>query len=291
MNKMITLLLVLVSFSAFADKASDAAAAYAARGYDVVGIANAQKAADLYAQLVTETADADKKNEFMVLQSEAMYFVGTAYNETSENDKKVKTHDDAKLVADKVLVAYGVTDATTLSDDAAMNALKAKLTPAQLSIFADALYYKGINLGQWGSAKGGLEPLKGWKKELRPYMEVLEKMGQAGIHNYGPYRTLGRGYYKVPSLLGGDLSKSETYLAQSVQNSLAQKADGTKLTFSVNGYNNLYYAETLFKNGKKDEAKKLLTDFVNADPSVLAASSSVENAKAKELANEDLKKW
>lgn len=291
MKVLITVISIFLSFNAYADKSQDAAKAYSLRGYDAAGMAQAQKAASLYSELVTETSDQDKKNEYLVLQSEAMYFVGSAYNESTENEKKLDSHLKAADVADNVLKAMGVTDATVLLDDAKMNDLKAKLNPKQQDIFAEALYYKGINLGQWGSAKGGLDSLSGWKKQLRPYMEVLEKMGKASIHNYGPYRTLGRGYYKVPSILGGDLKKSESYLDEAVKSSLVKKADGSTSVLSVNGYNNLYYAETLYKNGKKEEAKNILKEFVQTDLSLLANESIPENAKAKELAQEDLNKW
>ena len=56
-------------------------------------------------------------------------------------------------------------------------------------------------------------------------------------------------------------------------------------------HNNVYLAETFYKNDKEDKGKKLLKAFIDADPATLDQDSKPENAKALERANELAEEW
>ena len=124
--------------------------------------------------------------------------------------------------------------------------------------------------------------------DLKADMELIVKIGAKTLHEYGAYRTLGRGLFKIPALFGGDVAKASKYLQASVQGTLVA---GT--TCSNNGYNNLFYADVLKDAGKDAEGKKLLQDFIaasTANPSLLVGYDA-ETKEAKRQAIEMLKNW
>lgn len=69
-----------------------------------------------------------------------------------------------------------------------------------------------------------------------------------------PDRALGRWYYKVPGLFGGDLQLSETHLRKA----LTYKADSV---ISL-----VFLAETLIERGKDAEARQVLQQAIDAAP-------------------------
>ncbi len=257
----------------------EAKKAYAEREYDNPGVLKAQKAADLYGQLVSATADAKAKAQYLVRQSEALYFVGDA---SPAKATKLEKHNQGYLLADQAVKALGVKDVKAVTA-AEIATLKSTLTPAQLNLLADALYHRGVNLGKWGSANGVASSLGKWP-ELRATMELIGKLGKDDVHSYGSYRTLGRAYAQLPSLLGGSTAKAEKYLQTGTSKTLAAGQ-----VYSVNGYNNVYYAEVLKEVGKVAQAKTLLQGFIAANPATLNPALEPEVRRAQAEAKELLK--
>jgi tetratricopeptide (TPR) repeat protein len=77
-----------------------------------------------------------------------------------------------------------------------------------------AYFYKGLCLGRLGELKGI------WKsltiiKPFRENMEAAVKINPA-IDSGGPHRALGRLYFKLPGVLGGDIKKSIDHLLKAV---------------------------------------------------------------------------
>ena len=256
--------------------ADEAKQAFAQREFDDAGIAKAQEAADDYAQLVTETADNALKAEYLVRGSEANYFVADA---SKAHDVRLSHFDAGYKLADQAVKLLGVASVTSVSDTD-LATLKGS---ASLDLIADGLYFRGINLGQWGQENGVASSLGKWP-ELRSNMELIGKLGQDKTHEFGAFRTLGKAYAALPSLLGGSMKKAEAFLKQAVEGSLA---DGQ--TYSVGAYNNIYYAQILAKTGKVDAAKTLLEGFVAADPATLNPAEVPEVRRAQSDAKEFLK--
>lgn len=267
--------------SEFSDTLQKAQKAYAERDYTSAGIAKALEAAELYAALSAQVTNPKVQAKYLTAQSEALYFAGNA---SSARDLKIKYHRAGLDVGDKALAAFGIADVTKVSRDQIKD-LKAKLSAEELETLGDALYERGTNLGQWGSANGVAESLGRWP-ELRANMQVIIDLGLASMHNYGAYRTLGRGYYKIPPLLGGSLKKAEQYLGQAVEKT---KASGE--VYSVNGFNNTFYAEVLKDADKQDQGKQLLQAFLKADPNTLNPKLVPETKRAQQDAAELLKNW
>lgn len=279
------LLASLNSGVAQADAAGDlsakAAEAFAKRDYTNSGAASAQEAADLYAKAVEASSNNSDKAKNLSGQSEALYFVGDASAEKSVRiDKFLK----GMTAADAATKALGIADITKVTAEQ-LNQLKSSLSAGDLQIMGDALYFRGANLGQWGQANGVTQSLGKWG-ELRKNMEIMQTLGLTASHDYGSFRILGRGYFKIPGLLGGDMNKATKYLQQAVANTLVA---GKKI--SRNGTNNNYYAEILNENGDTDAAKALLQEFIAADPSQMDAKSIPELKRTQQEAKELLKKF
>ena len=252
---------------------------FAEREYDNAGVAKAQASADLYAQAASDKA-VSKFNKVAALagQAEALYFVA---NVNPATDVKIAKHWEGFTAAETVVKMFGVNDVTNVSD-ATVASLKA-LPADQLKIFAEALFQRGINLGQWGAASGVAQSLGRWP-ELRSNMELIVKIGFKDLHEYGAYRTLGLGFYKIPALLGGSMAKADKYLSTAVSGSLAAGQ-----TYSINGYNNVFYAQILRDNGSAAKAKELLQNFLKADANTLNPGNAPETKAAQREATELLK--
>ncbi len=77
-----------------------------------------------------------------------------------------------------------------------------------------AYFYKGLCLGRLGELKGIWGSLK-IITPVRENMEAAAKIDPAIDHG-GPHRALGRLYFKLPGILGGDLKKSIDHLLKAV---------------------------------------------------------------------------
>jgi tetratricopeptide (TPR) repeat protein len=75
-------------------------------------------------------------------------------------------------------------------------------------------FFKGLCLGRLGEMKGIWGSLK-IIKPVRENMEAAAKIDPAIDHG-GPHRALGRLYFKLPKVLGGDLKKSIDHLLKAV---------------------------------------------------------------------------
>ncbi|BEQ16649.1 TRAP transporter TatT component family protein [Desulfoferula mesophila] len=110
-------------------------------------------------------------------------------------------------------------------------------------------YWLGVNYGVYGSAKGIMESLSlvdPIKNEMAAVIE-LDPNYEAG----GPYRVLGRLYYKLPGLFGGDNEKAIEYLQTAVKKGPHRYI------------NQIYLAEVYFDEDKGHEANQLLQAVIN----------------------------
>jgi hypothetical protein len=275
-------LVLFAGTSAFAGEKEDliqqAQELYSQRDYNAAGIASADQAAQKYAELLKIAVDDQERAQFSVERAQALYFVGSA---SEPRDIKLKYHTMGMEAAKVALKVFGITDTTQVNTEE----LKESLTPEQLSVAAEAIYQYGINLGQWGQANGVTQSLSRWP-ELRDTMITVNNLGKKDIHEYGPYRVLGRGYYKIPGLLGGDMAKAEKYLATAVSKSLAAGQ-----VYSINGFNNTYYAEVLKEQGKRQQAIDLLKAYLTADPTTVNPDAVPESKEAQKNAKDLLKAW
>jgi len=78
-----------------------------------------------------------------------------------------------------------------------------------------AYFLRGLCLGRQGESQGLWSSLK-IISPFRENMEIAVKIAP-GIDRGGPHRALGRLYYKLPGLLGGDLEESIYHLQQSIK--------------------------------------------------------------------------
>lgn len=263
-----------------AELAQQAKESFARRGYDGNGLAAAQNAANLYLDAANSAPSNKDKAMYLGSRAEALYFVGGVQD---DKEAKKSTYSTAMDAANTAVAIYGITDVRNVSEGQ-KNQLKA-LPADELDILAEALYQRGINLGQWGQANGVVDSLNKWP-ELRDNMQLVIDLGKAAMHEYGAYRTLGFGYFKIPELLGGSKKKAEQYLGAAVKKTLA-----TDKNYSVNGYNNVFYAQALRGNDKSDQAKTILKDFLGHDPNTLLPGYEVENRKAQDEARALLNEW
>lgn len=221
-----------LSASAFANdfqkQYADAFDAFSKRGESV---ANAQSCVTKAGEALKVAASEEQKYDALVLQSRCTYYVG------------MKTSgDDAKIAVFKRAMVYAEEAKKILKDR------------------AEAYFFYGINLGRWAEANGIMKSL-GERHNLRRNMEaVLTKSAKdddgkdlAGreYDGYGANRTLGRMYFKLPGMFGGDNQKAEKLLREAV--ALTSKD-------YPNALNVYYLAEILVANDKKGEAKRILDE-------------------------------
>ena len=284
MHKSLVALCLLFSLSTFANqKAELAAQAYGQRDFNEVGIQNAQEAVKLYGEAIAEEADATLKLTYMGETASVHYFLGTALD---KKEDKMAAFQASMDTAAEIMTTLGVDvkKAHKLSE-AEVTHLLNNLDDANELILAETMYTRGISLSQWGNLKG-IPAAINRLPEVTGLMERIEMMGYVHINEYGPYRTQGRIKFVLPKLFGGDLEASEDFLKRAAKGSLVP---GQR--YSINGYNNLYLAETYYKRGKENQAKKLLDTFINADFSTLKAGSEPENRQAIERAKELAEDW
>ena len=273
--------LTLVSTAhADANKANQAQDFFNKRDYNAAGINNAREAARLYAEAAAGTADKTLKIKYLTAQSESLYFVGAA---TEDSATKIDVHTKGIAAGDQAIKLIGLVT----------NAMD-KVTDAQVAPFkgskelAEALYQRGANLGAWGQANGVVQSLSKWP-DLKRSMELMEVIGMVDHRDFGGYRVIGRGLFKIPSLMGGDIPKSVRLLSTAFT-----KTKPANQTVSRSGFNNLYYAEVLYyrdETGDQAKAKKILQDFIKADPMALDPNSIVELKDAQRQAQNLLKSW
>ena len=107
-----------------------------------------------------------------------------------------------------------------------------------------AYFFKGLCLGRLGELKGIWSSLK-IIGPVRENMEAAAKIDPA-IEQGGPHRALGRLYFKLPGLLGGDLKKSIDHLLKAVD-------------YGPQYWENHYFlAESYFENQQYQQARSEL---------------------------------
>jgi hypothetical protein len=247
---------------------------YSQRGYDAAGVTKAKEAVDLYNELAG-TTQGSERGYYLAKRAEALHFVGTAM--TAKNDK-IKAHESGMETAVAAIKEFTKADAAEL-EDAEIERLK-KLPEADLGSLALAVYYRAANLGQWGQANGVTTSLGRWP-EMRTLLENVIKLGKKDVMEYGPYRALGRAYFKIPGLFGGDNRKSEKYLNEAVT-----KTQVPGKTISRNGHNNVYHAEVLAALGQKARAKALLEELIATSAADAGAEAVPEYQDAQKAAAE-----
>lgn len=215
----------------YQQKFDDAFSDFTRRGENVaLGTSCANKAGEA----AKAAATPEEKYNALVLQSRCTYYVGV---KTSGDDAKVEIFKRGKALADV---------AKTVMPDR-----------------AEAYYFYGINLGRWAEANGIMKSL-GERHNLRRTMEaVLVKAAKDDegrdlpgkeYDGWGANRTLGRMYFKLPGVFGGDNQKAERLLREAVANSPKDYP---------NALNVYYLAEVLVANGKKAEAKQILDQLIS----------------------------
>jgi len=238
MKKAILGLGILLACVSFADQLEDATDLYLNRG-DVLFEANPQQAAVQLADEIISLASASSSYEAKILVAKAAYFKGSALTEKS-----------AKLAA----FEQGIVSARN-----AIALGKKSGDPA------DGYFYAGTNLGRWAQTNGVMASLAR-KDELAQYMkDSMSRLAQSGmpgasLEGYGPHRLLGRMYFKLPSFAGGNIELSLQHLEIAYQKGYVDALEGEKFALGA-----VFYAESLIKAGRKDQARAILDDILQYD--------------------------
>lgn len=224
-----------------------AKALYEKRWFSEEGIANALQAAKIYKQLGSASGlSLLQAGDYLTHAAQAYYYAG--YTEKKAELKKTYFQEVITLMkplGEQLEIRRGE---------------PAKSEYAEL--LAKVYYWSASSGARKAELEGILSSISKWG-ELQEYMGYVRSLHQRGLVNhkniegFGANRVLGRAYFKIPRLFGGDLALSESLLEEAFNKTLDENAE-----VSVIGLNNVYYAETLVKNGKSALAKKILTLFV-----------------------------
>jgi hypothetical protein len=199
-----------------------------------------------------QAQDADLKYDILTLASRAQYWKGM--NTKGDEAKKV-IFDEGKAQAK---AAQGV------NQD-----------------YAEAYYFYAINLGRWAEANGVIASLMHKGDLIRNAEVAIEKETRDGemgetVDGYGPARTLGRMYFKLPGWAGGSLERSINHLETAF-------ANAKDLALNV-----VYYAEAL-NSGNQDQkklARQILDDLLKEDPNTYNPNRTPETKQEFELARQ-----
>ncbi len=112
-----------------------------------------------------------------------------------------------------------------------------------------AYFFKGLCVGRLGEMRG----VWGSLKTIEPFRKNMEAAAQINpaIDRGGPHRALGRFYFKLPRILGGDIQKSIDHLLQAVSYGPAYWE------------NHFFLAESYFENGQYIKARAELQQAVD----------------------------
>ena len=211
--------LALFTFSVAPAMAADDLMAQADQAWlERAQVEKTRQAADLYRQALK----ADPKNEAAAWKlSRTLYRLGQHVPE----DKKLAIFEEGVEAAKKAVA----------------------INPKSV----DGHYWLGVNYGLYGNTKGIMKSLSlvdPIKEEMAKVIELNPDYDQGG-----PYRVLGRLYFKLPGLFGGDNDKAIELLSKAV--SLGPQR----------WLNHVYLAAVYMDEGQNDKAKALL-DKVIAGP-------------------------
>lgn len=197
----------------------------------------------------------------MVAQADALYVqradLAKAKAALDLYEQALKADPTSEELATKVAkTAYWVGKHLKDDDDqAAMFERGIKACKAVLKAKPDSLhatYWLGVCYGVYGKAKGISKSLD----LVDPIKELMKKViaKDPAFEGGGAYRVLGRMYFKLPGLFGGDNDKSIEYLVLAVK-------QGPQHWLS-----HLYLAETYLDEDQDDKAKALLLQVVKGPP-------------------------
>jgi tetratricopeptide (TPR) repeat protein len=116
----------------------------------------------------------------------------------------------------------------------------------------DGHFWLGANYGFYGNAKGVMESLS-LIDPIKEEMAAVMELDPVYAHG-GPDRVLGRLYFKVPGLFGGDNDLAMEHLEKAI------KAGPNYFL------NHIYLAEVYLDEDKKDKARALLQKVVAGPP-------------------------
>ena len=212
------------------------------------------KAIEVLSSIEGKSVDPDMNYDILILESRAYYWRGTHLTDRS---MIMAAHEEGQKKADA---------AKDISED-----------------YAEAYYFGGINLARWAKANGVFPSLS--KRPLLEdyYMKNARlhptRSGDDGftVDGYGPNRVLGKLYYELPRVFGGDLKKSLTYLEEAYTNAKSV------------ALNAVYYAETLNGLGENKKALGVLNDLLENSPENYNPNRTPETLDDFQAA-EDLKK-
>ncbi|EQC49877.1 hypothetical protein M899_2605 [Bacteriovorax sp. BSW11_IV] len=221
MRSLIAILSLTFAVVANANTLEEAQTLFANRGENV---ANAKKAADIYATLAAKASGVEKAN-LLLGEAEAIYYVGIKADAKKE---KLSLHERGYEAAQK-----------------AENLLKA--SAATKTEIAISNYWFAANIGKWGEAKGVLASLGKWYSDMKPALEEIKDLDDT-IQDYGVYRILGMGYLKVP---GESNNEGLNYLVKAYTNTIRTvEVDGEELELSYHVNNVVFLLEGMVKEKK-----------------------------------------
>ncbi len=219
--------------------------------------ARADQARDLYddaVKLYDNRADLKSNDKAIALLADAEKVV---------TDRSLKY--DILILASRAIYWQGVNTPGSEEDNSAKVPVfergytKAKLAMDLETDFADGYFYYALNLGRWGLAKGKMNALfrlDELKDALKATLARDTKDGRTGeeFEAYGANRVLGRLYFSLPIVAGGNNKKSASYLKKAYEKA-------PELALNV-----VYYAETLAELGEKATAVEMLKNLLTRTP-------------------------
>ena len=114
----------------------------------------------------------------------------------------------------------------------------------------EAHYWLGVSLGDYADTKGMFKAIS-LLGDIRKEMEKVIEL-QPDYENAGAYLVLGRMDFQLPGFMGGDKKRA-----------MSEYEHGLKI-FSSNFLLKTYLAESYIREGRKEEAKKLLNEVLSS---------------------------
>ncbi len=113
-------------------------------------------------------------------------------------------------------------------------------------------FWLGVLYGVYGEARGVMKSLF-LVDDIKEEMNITLKL-DSKIEGGGPYRLLGRMFYKLPGIAGGSKDKSLEYLLKA------------KEICPTNALTKIYLADTYLAKKMKEEARRELKEIIEMEP-------------------------
>lgn len=232
------------------------------------GLSGTRTAIDIGRAVLASNPGPELVLDSLILLAAAESFVGLVGKDPA--DAKRDLFKNAAARADRILVqSFGITWTDAAAD--IVSKLKSQRTDAELDVVSLGLVLSVTSVAGFGDASGVVTAL-GLIPDIRKRIGVFTALGRSEKFYFVPEAVDAAIYYRVPGLMGGDLSRSVKMFK-----TIISKTKAPNIDCSVNGLANYFGCQAFNDDGDETAAKALAKAFIMAPLTSFPVESRPEN--------------